>query len=178
MIARDATPSDVLHVLTHLRAHNAREFAACRWSAEPEALAQETASLEPICIKHYALCAGPSRTALDDGPGAAGGAEEPAVALIGAWLIAPGVAVVRLCATEQWLTIARPAYRWLKRVFIPCVLEPNVRRAETRVLDTGAPSREWLHRLGFHDEGIARALGRNGEDFVHVAWINPSEIPR
>lgn len=158
MIVRDATPADVMHVFCRLRAHNAREFAACRWDASPSALVAETAELAPVCIKHFCLA----------------DAHHDPIALAGAWLVAPGVALVRLCATEQWLTIARPAYRWLKRVFIPCVLEPNVRRAETRVLDTGPRSRDWLDRLGFREEGLARALGRNGEDFVHVAWINPS----
>jgi hypothetical protein len=158
MIVRSATPADVHHVLSHLREHNRREMAACRWEVSTRALAREIKQLEEVCIQHFSLA----------------GADGTPVALTGAWLVAPGVALVRLCATDQWLTIARPAYRWLKRVFIPCVLVPNVRRAETRVLDTGDASRAWLRKLGFRDEGIARALGKNGEDFVHVAWINPN----
>lgn len=175
MIVHEANAFDVFSVLNNLREHNRREFAACRWDPSPAAIAGEIAGMEEICIKHYALCG--LAPALDR-PCATCCCTERClptpIALAGAWLVAPGVALVRLCATDQWLTIAKPAYRWLKRVFVPCVLAPNVRRAETRVLDTGLASRAWLRRLGFHDEGIARALGKNGEDFVHVAWINPS----
>jgi hypothetical protein len=175
MIVREASRADVLYVLEHLREHNARELGACRWDATPASIAAEIAGMEEICIKHYALCG------LDppvNKPCATCCCSDrclPApIALVGAWMAAPGVALVRLVATDQWLTIARPAYRWIRRTFIPFVLEPNVRRAETRVLDAGAQSRLWLDRLGFQTEGIARALGRNGEDFADVAWINPS----
>jgi len=161
MIATDATHDDIAFVVAHLRETNRREIAACRWEVSVRALQAEFVALEPVCIKLYAL---------KTQPGVNG---EP-VALVGAWIAAPGVALVRLIATDQWLTIARPAYRWLKRTFIPFVLVPNVRRAETRVLDIGKPSRAWLRTLGFYDEGIARALGKNGEDFVHVAWVNPN----
>ena len=165
MIVREASRADVLFVIEHLREHNARELGACRWDATPASVAAEIAGMEEICIKHYALC--PVVPMPPAWP----------IALVGAWIVGPGIAVVRLVATDQWLTIARPAYRWLKRAFIPFVLAPNVRRAETRVLDTGVASRAWLRRLGFHDEGIARALGKNGEDFVHVAWINERMLP-
>lgn len=161
MIARDATIDDIEHVLRNLRPRNRREFECTRWDARPRAIAAEIASHDYFCIKHFALCR----------------EHGPPVALAGAWMVAPGVALVRLCATDEWPTIARPVHRWLKRVFIPCVLKPNVRRAETRVLRNGpADDREtlcWLHALGFKTEGIALALGRNGESFWHVAWINP-----
>src|SRR5262245_53919000 len=161
MIAFDATRRDIDYVLSHLRAHNVRELAAVRWNASPAAIAAEYVALEPCCIKHFAFFH-------DD-------AQAP-IALAGAWLATPAVALVRMAATDEWPTIAHGVYRWFRRVFIPCVLEPNVLRAETRVLDTGAVSRRWLHRLGFREEGIARSFGRAGEDYVHMAWINPGGV--
>lgn len=158
MIARQATVEDITFVCNKLRQHNRVEFAATHFPGADDAvaLAGELLDMRAQGIEVQLACL-------------AGAAP---VALVGAWIVGPGLAVVRLVATDEWLSIARPAYRWLKRRFIPCVLAPNVRRAETRVLDCGAASRAWLHRLGFTEEGRARALGRNGEDFVHMAWIN------
>jgi len=95
-----------------------------------------------------------------------------AVALLDIFPLAEGTVAVRLVATDRWLTIAPAAYRWLKREVLGVVLA-DVRRVETRVLDRGPQDRAWLRRMGFADEGVCRAAGRNGEDFVQVAWVNP-----
>jgi len=160
MIVRDAHLFDVVHVTYNMRKLNADETFALRFKPTFESVGAELIARAGAdnCIKCFALC---------------NDAGEP-VALAGAWLVAPGVATVHLVATDKWLTVSRAAYRWIKREFIPFVLEPNVRRAETRVMDRGIHDRAWLHRLGFMDEGHARKLGRNGEDFVYLAWINRS----
>lgn len=161
MKVRVCSAADLDHVVRHLRPHNRAELFATRWE-EPDApgalerLVEQYLAIKRRSIGDFAICQ-------DSG--------EP-VMVIGAWLITPGVASVSLFGTDQWLTVARPAYVWGKREFIPCVLEPNVRRAETRVIDRPDMSRAWLARIGFVEEGVARAFGKRGEDFVHVAWIN------
>jgi len=156
MIIRLATPDDVVFVCSHLRAHNAREIAAVRWSDDPTVLAKEILAAEPRCIRLEALC-------IADGL-------LPAV-LAGAWLKGPGLAQVCFLATDEWPAIARVATRYLRQSFIPAVLG-GLRRAETVVLDV-PEHRRWLKFLGFTVEGLAPAYGKRGEDFAHVAWVHP-----
>jgi hypothetical protein len=157
MIVRPATDDDVRHVCLYMRAHNARELFATRFHADRGAIAEEILARSTMCIRLEALCA-------DNGE---------AVALAGAWLVGPGVAAVQMLATDAWPAIARAAMRHLRRTFIATVLLPNVRRAETRVLQDRGQPLNWLGWLGFRIEGPAHALGKAGEDFVHLAWIHP-----
>ncbi|HQF30633.1 MAG TPA: hypothetical protein PLJ34_04220 [Hyphomicrobiales bacterium] len=99
--------------------------------------------------------------ALDDGT---------PVASLGAWVLSPGVASVHMFATDDWARIWRPATRYCRKEFIPFVLVPNVHRAECRPWAEHIGARRWLRHLGFVEEGVARSFGKNGEDFIYMAW--------
>lgn len=156
MIDREATDDDVRHICRNLRPEDAREQYATRWHEDPDALADELIGWRGFAIKQYALCC-------DD--------EEPAV-LVGAYMAAPGVAMFHMCSTHRLGEIGRAGHRWGKRRFIPFVLAPNVRMAETRILADHAHARRWVATCGFVEVGQPLPLGKNGEPFVHVAWIN------
>lgn len=95
------------------------------------------------------------------------------VASLGAWLIGTRRANVNMFATDRWTEIWRPATRFCRKIFIPKVLVPFVRRAECMAWKGHDQSRRWLRHLGFVEEGIARAYGKSGENFVYMAWLNP-----
>jgi len=155
MIFRDATEADVRHVCRHLRAEDAAEQFAVRFDDDPEALADDLLRMQALAIKHLALCT-------DDGE---------AAVLVGAFIKGPGLAGFHMCSTPRIGEIGREGHRFGKRRFIPAVLVPNVTRAETRILASHSHARRWVRACGFREEGISARLGKNGEDFVQVAWL-------
>lgn len=161
MIVREASGWDVLAVVRNMRASDAEEQFAVRFDVDtPDTrlrLAVELLAARQMAIKCYALCV-----------------EEPVpVALVGAFLVAPGVASLHRVATERWPEIARLEYRFLRRRFIPHVLAPNVRFAECRVPADDDKTLHWLIRLGFTPVGAALPYGKDGRRFMTLAWINP-----
>lgn len=153
MIAAPALPEHVFFVVRNLRDVNRREMAA-----------QELADADALAVS---LLAQPDRLALM----VLATDEAQPVAVLGAWLERPGIAVVQLLATDQWPAIGRAAVRWMARKFMPRVLVPQVRVARTHVLADG-PDRRWLRLLGFAESSLVLPIGVNGERFVEVAWVN------
>lgn len=162
MIVREASADDIMHVCRHMRAHNARELLATSWwqgEFARDRVAEQLIGMVPLAICHVAVAAAVDR---------------PAAALAGAWLTTPGVAGIQVIATDQWLTVATGLYRWLKREGLPRLTQAGIRLAETTVIDGPASEREWLARLGLIELQPALPRGRNGELFIHMAWINPN----
>lgn len=159
MIVRPATRDDVAHVVDRMRPADRREVFASRWTDDPADLIEDIELSRAMMIRLDALLAA-------DG--------EP-VALLGVWLKTPGVGSALMIATERWGEIAAAAHRHVLRRFLPFVCAPNLRRLECLAHLGHAVSRAWLARLGFVEEGVARALGKHGEDFVHCAWFPPQE---
>lgn len=159
MIVLPASEADVHFVVTFMREADRREVYAGRWTDEPADLVADIELSRPMMIRLEALCA-------DDA--------EP-VALLGVWLKSPGVGTGLMLATDRWGEIARAAHRHVLRRFLPLVCAPNLHRLECQAHVEHAVSRRWLARLGFVEEGIARALGKHGEDFVHCAWFPRKE---
>jgi ribosomal protein S18 acetylase RimI-like enzyme len=157
MIARDATRADIEHVVVNMRAADAREVFACRWSRDKQALIDDLDAGRPFCIGFLALCAG----------------EFDPIALLGARLLYPGVASVAMIATERWREIAFAATRFAIKTAIPCYLGPNARRAQCEAWVENHVSCAWLEAIGFEAEGVLQRLGNSGEDFVQYAWLNP-----
>ncbi|MBS7703184.1 hypothetical protein [Chelatococcus asaccharovorans] len=158
MFIRPATVADIEHICRNLRPIDRHEVMAVRFNDDPDALVDDILMLGPRKLGLFAL---------------ADAGREP-VALVGAHLMTPTTAAASMIATARWNAIARPAHRWVRRVFMPAVLAPHVARAECRVWDGNTVARRWLRRLGFAEEGRAPALGRHGEAYVQCAWINPS----
>lgn len=162
MIAREATPHDVRLVCWNLRPESRREVWAARFDNPNTLIAGATFVEEQVAakpIKRFALCPD---------------ADSPPAALAGAFLAGPRAAGLQLLSTPQWLTLARPAYVWLRRVFWPCVLVPNVAVAMTMVLDGPPEEYAWLERLGMTIESRALPIGPGGLCFRLAVWINPT----
>lgn len=147
---------DIKHVCLNMRDINAREIFALSWHEDRGMVADQIILLGKRTILRAVYCT-------NDG--------EPAC-LIAGYLSSPGVASIQMIATDLWPIIAGEAYLELKGNAIPNVLAPTVRRAQCQILATNG-SRKWVERLGFAEEGLLRGLGKNGEDFVPMAWLNP-----
>jgi hypothetical protein len=162
MIVRFASPADVEAICSRLRPSDLQEVMALRLEADIGAFtAQLVMGLQSAVLR--------ITLAGDDGE---------AIAFVGLWLHGPGVGSANLIATDRWDEIAAPAHRFCKRVVIGRVAPSAFRRLECRTLASHAASRKWLRRLGFVEEGVCRALGRNGENFVQCAWVHPDHSPR
>lgn len=155
-----ANARDVETVVRAMRPADRREVMAVRFSDRVEDLVDDLTRALPHAIRCFVL-----------------GRDGAPVAIVGAWLTSPGVATVLMIATDDWPAIAGPATRWVRKVAIPAVLGRTVRRAECKCWSEHAVSRRWLKRLGFVEEGRVRGLGRGGEDFVQLAWLNPVPPP-
>jgi hypothetical protein len=156
LIVREASDADISAVCRNLRPTDRREQLATRFHDDVELLAVELIAAKRFAIKQYVLCT-------DDGA--------PAV-FIAAYIKGPTTAAVQMCSTPRLPEIGRDGHRWGRRRFIPLVLVPNVRLAETRILAEHAEALRWVGACGFAEVGGPLPLGKNGETFVHVAWIN------
>jgi hypothetical protein len=150
----------IAHVVHNMRAADAREVFAARFSDSRDQLVDDLYAGRPFCIGFLALCG-------DDGT---------AIALLGARLMTPVVADVLMIATDDWPKIALAATRFAIRVAIPCYLGPNAQRAECKAWEGNAVSRRWLEALGFEEEGTLRAYGAGMERFVQYGWVNPRAV--
>ena len=153
---RDAVHADILKVTRRMRAIDAKEIFCGRFDDNPATLADELALAGRMAIKQLAL-----------------GMEHRPVAILAAYLVSPVVAQVAMFATDEWPRIAKSAHAYVRKLFIPCVLTPNVLRAECRVYEENFTARRWLKRLRFTEETMPFALGNEGERFVQMAWLNP-----
>lgn len=160
MIVRKATDDDIRHVAANLRADDRREQFAGRFDDDPAALAADVITWRQVALNQSALLT------------AAG---EPAV-IVGAYLVAPGVARFHMMSTEGLAEIGRQGHRWGKRRFIPSVLVPNVRMAETRMMADHMIARRWVVTCGFRELAALLPYGKHGELFVQIVWINPHPI--
>lgn len=159
MMVVPASAGDVAYVVTHMRAADRREVYAGRWTDEPADLVADIEASRVMMIRLEALLA----------------ADGLPVALLGVWLKSPGVGIGLMVATDRWGEIAAAAHRYVLRRFLPLACAPNLRRLECQAHVEHAVSRRWLARLGFVEEGLARSVGKNGEDFVHLAWFPRKE---
>jgi hypothetical protein len=162
MIVRDATRIDIETVVRAMRAEDAREVYAARFTDDPEHLIDELDEGRKYCLGFLALCAG----------------EFDPIGLLGARLRSPNVASVAMIATDRWPEIAFAATRFSIRYAIPAYLGSNVHRAQCECWEGNEVSKKWLEALGFTVEGTLRALGKNGEDFIQYSWLNPKRLIR
>jgi hypothetical protein len=158
MTVHALTEKAVKHVLENMRASNAREIFATR-DDEPDAagvasLRKQLEAMHPLFLEGWSF------------PGKDG----QAAAFLMAFRKSPGVAQIFMVATDLWPDVARTVFRFCKDVLYRRGLT-GIHRCETRVLE-GSDHR-WLLRLGYQVEGIDRHAGKNGENFVRLAWIKP-----
>lgn len=141
----------VASVATRMRAADAREIYACRWTADPITIAH--AVVEQSRFGFVAWTAGNTPAAV--------------VACAEHW---PGFYQVAMFATDDWPDVAaitsRAARRWIK----PAMLDAGGRRAEARSHASHSEAHRWLTWLGFVAESRMPEFGRNGEEFILFVW--------
>lgn len=155
-ILKRPSDDDIRYVCRNMRDVDAQEQFARRFPGDdtPEALARDMIAAAPTMLM---------ATAFHDREG------RPAT-ILSAWLISPGVARLHRLSTVKWNEVRHVVFRYGVEAFMP-VLSTMVRRAECEVLARHDQARAMLHRLGFVEEGLLRRVGRNGEDFVRLAWV-------
>jgi len=156
MIVVEATPDLVRYVVVHMREESAAEAFASRPDDDYRGVAEDLVRALP----HFAAL---KVLAGDDG--------EP-VCLVGVIPEAASRAIMVFLATARFPEQLRASHRWWRHEFVPKVM-CRFRRVTFVGSLPNTISGRWLGWLGFECEGIARAHGKNGEDFAFWAWINP-----
>ncbi len=96
-----------------------------------------------------------------------------------------GVVVGKRGLGEGWMMItsefvARPRTIAFIRSFLDVVVEAierdsaehDVRRLQVSLPRDGLAARRWARQLGFHEEGVMKAFGADGSDYVRIAMVN------
>lgn len=143
------TFEDALVVALGLRADDAAEIYATRWSDNPVELARSC-----VYAGEFAWVAGL------DSP----------IAVIGAQPVWPGVWNVFMFATDEFDKIAFPLTKFVRRTIIPSLREAGAHRAECRSAMSHTKAHRWLEALGATREGVMREYGSNKEDFALYVW--------
>lgn len=158
MIVRRTHPAEILEICGRLRQSDHDELLATSFFDDVVLQGELIASGLERAVLAYTFCG-------DDG--------RP-IAFVGGWLIAPGVATASMFATDELATIGRPAFLFCRDRLFRDAVPRAFRRVECRALASNTVARAWMKRLGFAEEGLCRALGKGGEDFVSCAWVHPS----
>ena len=159
MIVRPAIGADIFAVFRMLTPERAAEMTASTFHDSPRQLAEELCAV--IGMRPCTMIALHAADAV-----------WPA-AIVGVVPFGPGLGGMIWAATAFWPELALASHRWWRAVFVPDVLCPQFRRVEFTALASDTGSRRWLKVLGFTEEGTAYRQGKRGEDFVHMAWLNP-----
>lgn len=153
---RETTEADIRHVCAHMRAVDAEEHFATRFPGDdnPDALARDLVAAMPRAIMSFCFV----------------GPDGLPAALLSAYQASPGVARLHRISTDAWAAVSREAFQFGIERFMPALAQV-VHRAECSVLVQHGKAQKILLGLGLTHQGIARARGRDGEDFVDFAWV-------
>jgi RimJ/RimL family protein N-acetyltransferase len=141
----------LLHICRNLRAADAEEIFAQRWTDDPDELAIEAA------------------TRWGSFSWVAGVDEEP-IAAIGATPLWPGVWAAWMMGTDRFPEVGKQLTRWAARVMIPAVVDAGCHRAEARTLNSHHQAHAWMETLGAKRESVLRRHGRDQQDFYLYVW--------
>ncbi len=85
---------------------------------------------------------------------------------------------------EAWMMITsefvgRPRSVGFIRSFLDVVVEAidrdsaehNLRRLQVSLPCDGLAARRWARQLGFHEEGVMKAFGADGSDYIRIAMV-------
>lgn len=157
-MVRETTVADIRWVCAHLRAEDAAEQFACRFPGDdtPEALARDLVAAQDTAIISRAFAA------IDETP----------ISILSAYLVAPGVARTHRISTNEWNSeVFRAVHHFGAAQFWPALNAAGIRRVECSILASYKTAEQLLLKLGFTLEGVAKARGRNGEDFLNFARV-------
>lgn len=152
-------PEAVMSVAANMRAKDAAEIYATRWTDSPIDLAESV--MRAI------------------GPGWVAWIGAEPVAVIGAASMWPNVWSVYAFGTDEFRRVAPYLTRHIRKVMMPGLMIVGACRAECRSIATHTEAHRWLERLSARREAFLPKYGRNGEDFVLYSWTEESQlVPR
>lgn len=77
-----------------------------------------------------------------------------------------------MCATDAWADVWRTAYRWVCETLEPALLAcGDVRRVTALVAAANLPAQRFMRAWGFEPEGVHRAVGSDGSDWITMARV-------
>lgn len=153
---QELTPAGLMHVLTHLRPGDKREFEATTFDND----------FEQSGYRIWALpgpkweCHTPGGT-----PAVAGG-------FVPIW---PGMGVLWMWGTDDWPEVRVEVTRFVTRTILPD-LDKAFHRIECRTIADNDAVIKWLKFLGFKFEAVNAQFGRGREDFLLFART-PHAVP-
>lgn len=155
MIVSPLHEGDVHYIVENMRAEDREEIYATRWSESVEDLVAD-------CMRWGAVPK--SFTAIM-------GLERP-IAILGAIETWPGVWTVWLFATDEFQRIRFSMTRYVRKTFIPFLIERGMHLAFCRSIASHTRNHEWLYEMGARQDATrpARGWGKNREDFLQFEW--------
>lgn len=148
-------PQSLRYVLDNLRECDRTEIYGLQWFDEPELILKQ-------------LCHG-------DAFGWVVGLDRP-VAAVGAYPLRPGVWSAYCFGTDEWYKIVLSLTRFVIRDIKPRLLAAGAHRVEAYSLADHHEAHRWMTLFGAELEGRHQHAGKNGEDYVTVAWVR--DVPR
>ena len=154
----DLTPDTVAYVVSRMRAADREEIYATRWSDDPARVVADCMALASFSWVAWH----------DAKPCAVGGAAA----------VQPGVFSVYLFATDDFPKIALSVTRFARRDGMRALFKSvGARRLQCDSHINHVEAHRWLQGNGFLAEGIRRAYGKDGSDFIHYAlcradWVD------
>lgn len=157
MIVSPVTFEAAYFVAANMRAADAREVFATRWTDCRDTFAASVAARGP-----YAWCVGH---------------DEP-VCCIGVINLWPGVWEAWMFATDRFPTVGFALTRWIRRTMMPVVMAAGAHRVQAHSMEGHAVAHRWLEDLGAVHEHTVPALGKGGEAFRVYAWVGGDALPQ
>ena len=113
-------------------------------------------------LLHYYAAHGPAFTILN---------EKEIIGIAGVVILWPGVGEAWTFLNPSFKRYAKSIHRAVKEKLQEIMDTFNLHRVQTTVLDGFEAGIRWVKRLGFEEEGIMKAYGPNGEDFIRFARV-------
>lgn len=155
MLISPLNDGDLLYIARNMRQADKEEIYATRWSEDPNRLVDDCMAVASLPTSFTAML----------------GLDRP-IAVLGAVEPWPGVFDVWLFATDEFPRIRFSITKYVRKVFIPALLERGMHRAHCRSIATHTVNHEWLYEMGARPDATrpCRAWGKDGEDFLMFEW--------
>jgi hypothetical protein len=143
----------VLYVVRNMRAADKEEIYALRWHESPEAVAGEVMARPEMTWVAY-----------HDGV---------PTAVLGGVEVNPGVWRIHCFGTDYWSKIAISLTRFVKKKMLPLLFDEfKARRLEADSHWSHMEAHRWMEICGAEREGVRRALGKDGSDYVTYTLLD------
>ena len=156
MILEQITPETAYAVAADCRERDRQEFSAVTGIAQPDELAR-------WMTERYSAIPGLLAAGADDGT---------ALCVGGAVHVRPGCAALLFFATDDFARIALSMTKFIKRQYFPSLESQGYHRIECVTSAAYPEMHRWLDILGMDREGVLRAYGAGGEDFIQYARVS------